>query len=61
MWFILKQSIDEMVDISYNYSPRAGEPAYYVLHPKKGITIFIFKNLQGLQKPGSNFFPKKSC
>ena len=30
----------------------AGGPAYYVLHPQKGITICILLNLPGLQKPG---------
>ena len=62
MWFTLKQSIDEMVDFIYKYSHRAGGPAYYVLHytPKK-VYHLHFKNLQGFQKPGSNFFPKKSC
>ena len=41
----------------------AGGPAYYVLHPEKGITICIFFfNLPVLQKPGRNRsrFGKKS-
>ena len=51
MWFILKQSIDEMVDIIYKYSPRAGGPAYYVLHytPKK-VLPFAFLKLTRLSK-----------
>ena len=51
---------------NYTMSPvllghyRAGGPAYYVLHPQKGITICLFFKLPGLQKPGRNHFSKNS-
>ena len=39
----------------------AAGPAYYVLHPQKGITFSIFFSLSGFQKPGRNRFSDKSC
>ena len=39
----------------------AAGPAYYVLHPQKSITIGVFFNLPGLQRPGRNHFSDKSC
>ena len=48
----------KMADISARLI--AGGPAYYVLHPQKGITICLFFNLPGLQKPGRNHFPTNS-
>ena len=43
---------DKAGKILFFNKPRAAGPAYFVLHPKKGITIWLFLNLPGLQKPG---------
>ena len=40
--------VDDLVDIAEDslgqviYSSTAGGPAYYILHPQKGITICVF-------------------
>ena len=39
---------------------RAAGPAYYVLHPKKGINICVFLTYRP-SKTGKESFPKKSC
>ena len=57
----IKDSISLLIDLHAKSFTNAAGPDNYVLHTQKGITICVFFYLPGLQKPGRNRFPKKSC
>ena len=59
-YFTFESALTGMTNLKNISTGYAAGPAYYVLHPQKGITICLFFNLPGLQKPGRSHFPKNS-
>ena len=57
-WFF--ESLPQVFHLLY-LVPTPGGPAYYVFHPQKGITIWIFLTYQAFKSRGRNHFPKNSC